>query len=111
MGAYEFNNVHLEVTGDATPGGTLTFETTGKPMLIAFLFFSTQPGELLLPPFGSLFVGAPFQFFPFAVIPDTRDITLPGDAPIGIEVWVQELAVDIFTGAGNFSNAVSLTIE
>ena len=52
-----------------------------------------------------------FQFFPFAVIPDTRDITLPGDTPIGMEIWVQELAVDLFSGAGNFSNPVKLVIE
>ena len=51
------------------------------------------------------------QFFPFAVIPDTRDITLPGDAPIGMEIWVQELAVDLFSGAGNFSNPVKLVVE
>ena len=34
-----------------------------------------------------------------------------GDAPIGMEIWVQELAVDLFSGAGNFSNPVKLIIE
>ncbi len=32
------------------------------------------------------------------------------DAPIGMEIWVQELA-DLFTGAGNFSNPVKLVIK
>ena len=62
-------------------------------------------------PFGTLFVGAPFQFLPFAVIPDSRDFVVPDDAPVGMELAIQELAIDFFTGNGNFSNAVQLTIE
>ena len=92
-------------------GGTLTFETTGTLQLITLLFVSSQEGEQLLQPYGSLFVGTPLHFFPFAVIPDTTNLAVPGNAPVGVEVVFQELAFELFSGNGNFSNVVSLVIE
>ena len=113
MGAYEFNNVHLSVTGDATPGGTLTFETTGKEGLITLLFVGVASGEILLKPYGSLFldVSQPYSFFPFAVIPDTRDVVVPPTLIGPLEVILQELAMGIRSRNGNFSNVVKLVIE
>ena len=111
MGAYEFGNVHLAVSGDATPGGVLTLETSGTAQLVALMFVGMSPGETLLAPYGSLFMSWPYLFFPFAVIPDVKDIEVPAGVPPGTSLVLQELAVDLYSVAGNFSNAVELTIR
>jgi len=68
---------------------------------------------VLLRPYGALFldVGQPFDFFPFAVIPDTKDVVVPPSLSAPMDLILQELAIDLFSKNGNFSNAVILTIE
>lgn len=46
-----------------------------------------------------------------AVIPDTKDVKIPEDAPVGMKLILQKLAFDLFTSRGNFSNPVELTIR
>ena len=113
MGAHEFDHVHLEVSGDATPGGTLTFDTTGTEALAVLLFVGVAPGEVLIPPYGALFLdlASPWSFFKFRTIPDSRDVVVPNDLPVGTKLVLQELAFDPSTANGNFSNAVSLRVE
>ena len=56
-------------------------------------------------------LASPFTFFVFGVIPDHRDVTVPDDLPVGTELVLQELAFDLFTTHGNFSNAVWLVVR
>ena len=51
----EFGPIHLEVTGTPAPGQTLTFVTTGRPGLTAFMLFG-RPGQRFIPTAGTLFV-------------------------------------------------------
>ena len=55
-GAREFNNVHLDVTGTPTPGGTLTLTTSGTSGLTLLMIAGVAPGELFIHPFGALFI-------------------------------------------------------
>ena len=57
----------------------------------------------LPPPHDHGVAGATSFFQVFAVIPDSTDFVVPNDAPVGMELTIQELAVDLFTGNGNFS--------
>jgi len=45
MGAHEFSHVRLEITGQATPGGTLTFDSAGTAGLFVFLFVGIAPAD------------------------------------------------------------------
>ena len=117
MGAYEFDNVQLAVTGNATPGGTLTFDTTGTPGMLVYLAIATTPGEVLVPPFGSVFfnLDSPWLLVPMGTIPSMVNITVPAAFPTPTAVILQELAIGpALPGGGspgNFSNPVCLTIE
>jgi len=113
IGAFEFNNVHLSITGEATPGGLLTIESSGTPHLVALLFVGAGWGETLLPPYGALFVDPNLMLpvLPFAVIPNSTIVSVPLNLAPGSRWVVQELAGNLFTRNGNFSNAVELTIE
>ena len=59
----------------------------------------------------TLLVSADFQRLPFVVVPATTDVVVPFYTPIGMTFVLQEAALDLATGFGNFSNAVTLTIE
>ncbi len=113
MGAYEFDHVHLEVTGDFEPGGLLTFATTGTSGLYVFLLIGTASGERLLSPYGAVLIdlALPWTFVSFAVIPDTKVLTIPTNLPAPVDLVVQELAIKPGPTPGNFSNAVELSIE
>lgn len=110
-GAREFDNVLLTVTGPATPGGTLTFDTTGTSGLALLMLVGASTQERSVPPFGGLFVdlGSPFLILPWGAIPDLRQLSIPANFPAPATLYLQELG---FSGnAGNLSNLVTLTIE
>ena len=113
MGAHEYGNVHLAVSGDPIPGGTLTFETTGAAGLDVVLFAGTAPGESLLRPYGSLFLSfaSPWILIPWGTIPSTKNVTVPATVPPSTLVVIQELAIDRTTGHGNFSNPAEVLID
>ena len=117
MGAHEFDNVQLTVTGNATPGGTLTFDTSGTPGMLVFLAIASAPSELLVRPFGSLFfdLGSPWWLLPMGTIPSTVSMVVPPTAPTPTPVIFQEFAIGPplpgGRSPGNFSNPVCLTIE
>src|SRR5262249_41082978 len=71
MGAYEFDHVDLAITGNVTPGGTLTFDTSGTSGLPVVMLVGTAESELLLRPYGSLFIdlAAPWLLVPWGTIP------------------------------------------
>ncbi len=116
MGAYEFGNIHLEITGTPMLGSTVTIDTTGKPGLFVFFCIGTAPGAVLLPPFGTLYFDLTFPWVapPFLVIPASgsasTDVVVPTSLPAPITVIVQEVGIDASGGSGNVSNDLTLTI-
>ncbi|MEW6741292.1 MAG: right-handed parallel beta-helix repeat-containing protein [Planctomycetota bacterium] len=112
MGAFEFANVHLTVTGLAVPGCTVAFEVVGKPRLLVFLFTGVKPGEWFLAPFGALFFDpdSPWGALFLALIPDSgtsrTEISVPPDFPVVPYLLFQVLGLDPAAGAGNVSNPV-----
>ena len=112
MGAYEFNNVHLAVTGNPTPGGTLTIDLTGRVGLSGWLWLGTASGEIPFSRFGALFLdlSSPWWLFPIA-IPASLPGTIPMLTPEGQLLVFQVLGVQNSNGAGNLSNVVEVVIQ
>jgi hypothetical protein len=107
VGAHEFTNVYLAVSGSATPGGTLTLATSGTaglPVLLAIGF----DGQVELGKHGTLFlnIGLPWLLVPFATIPVTAPLPVPAPLPTPFEIAFQAIA---FSGAkANLSNVVHI---
>ena len=112
MGACEFDHVHLAASGDFTPGGRVTIETSGTAGLELLLFVGTTGGELMCDPYGSLFqtLCSPFLVIHWGQIPDTKSRTIPA-VSTPLSICLQVLAYDAATMAGNFSNDLTLGIE
>ena len=110
MGAFEFDHVHLDVSGTPTWGGTLTLDTSGTAGMAVFLFYGVAPAEIVLPPYGAVFfdLSAWWDFLFLGTIPDHRDVPIPPGSG-SLDVILQELAVS--GKPGNFSNPVTITIE
>ncbi|MEW6745314.1 MAG: right-handed parallel beta-helix repeat-containing protein [Planctomycetota bacterium] len=116
MGAHEFDHVHLQVTGDATPGSTLTFTTSGTPAFHVWLFVGAAPGVACFGRYGALFFdfSSPwFQFFWGRIPPSgSFDVTvaIPAAMPVPTPLVFQELGR--YAGNwGNTSNPVEIVIE
>lgn len=112
MGAHEFDNVRLEITGMATPGGQLTFTGSGTTGMAVFRLIGAAPGETLFAPYGAIFLDLSFawQVFQATSIPNTTVIPLP-PVPVALSLFFQDAAIDPATGAGNTSNPVEVTIR
>jgi len=110
-GAREFNHVHLSLSGQATPGGMITLETSGTPGLALFMVVGVGTGELLVPPFGSLFIdlSQSFLFLPWGTIPSCVNVTLDPSTPAPLTILLQEVA--FAPPSGNLSNVVELVVE
>ena len=106
----QLNNVTMRSVNDSTT--QIDHLIVSKFGLFVMLFAGSVPGEALLRPYGSVFfdLAFPWTFFPFGAIPSSIDVVVP-DIPIGTELVLQELAFDLFTTNGNFSNAVGLVVE
>ncbi len=115
MGAHEFDRVHLALSGTLTPGGSMTFTTTGTAGLSTYLFIGVVPTEAAFKTFGPLFVnlGAPYILVAWLPVPSTLPIAIPADLPVPLPLVVQELglASNMSTSAGNLSNPVFATIQ
>lgn len=111
MGAFEFDNVQLTMTGSATPGATLRVHATGTPGLRAFLLVGRFSGERLRAPWGSFFFApeSPLRVLGLVRLPVSRELATPADFATLAGFTLQVLAVDLMTGAGNASNP--LTVE
>ncbi len=112
MGAHELDHVHLMVSGNATPGGTITLETSGTAGLAALLFIASAPGTFLLNPFGVGFfdLSSPWSVFPIGQVPSSINVMIPPTFPVPTTVFLQDLAIAPGS-AGNFSNSQVVTIE
>ena len=117
MGAHEFDNVKLSVTGSATPGGALTVAATGTPGLAVFLGIGRPPGETLVVPWGAMFfdLTRPLRIMRFGTIPNSRTFAVPAEVNAPADFVMQHLAIDSssehVSRPGNFSNPVSVAIE
>lgn len=113
MGAYEFDNVNLVISGSATPNGTLTFDTTGTSGLPVLMVAGAVEGEIFLRPFGSLFIDltTPPLVVPWGTIPNLQSYQIPASIPVPSTVFFQELAIYAPTHSGNLGNVVGITIE
>jgi hypothetical protein len=116
MGAYEYDNVRLAVTGRTWHD--LTLRTTGRGGLALFLVAGRRPGEALLPPWGStLFAPSSLWFVvPLGTTPANGRLGVPRDASVlATDVTLQALVLGAPKGRGsppgNFSNAVRLALD
>jgi hypothetical protein len=115
MGAYEFDRVHLAVTGTATPGGTLTVATTGSTGLTTYLFIGLVKNEVPLKQFGPLFMDLTFPnvLLSWVPIPSFVPLAIPAALPTPLPLIFQELGIQGVGGSspGNLSNPVYVTIK
>jgi hypothetical protein len=120
MGAHEFDWVHLDVTGEATPGGSVIAEATwaGEPPVLPWgirpsvtLFVGAAPAEILLSPYGAFFIDptAPWMSFRIGTASGSLTLAIPPNWPAGLELVLQ--SVTMVPPFGNLSNPVYLTIE
>jgi len=110
-GAREFSHVALAITGNATPGGTITVDSTGTIGMATLLIAGVAESELPLRKLGALFVDLSQLNVVLAWPPleSSVDVDLDPTVPVPLTFFVQELAVA--AGAGNLSNLVRVDIE
>lgn len=92
LGAYEYTNVDLSVSGPAFPGTSLQIATSGavgSPTLLAIGF----DGEVELPPHGTLFVNVsfPWLLLPFGTIPVAAPLPIPATLPTPLDLAFQAI--------------------
>ncbi|MFG0318119.1 MAG: choice-of-anchor Q domain-containing protein [Planctomycetota bacterium JB042] len=116
MGALEFSNVRLEVTGNPTVGGSLTISVQGAPAANTLLFLSdAEATGLELYPYGPLgpSPAGTFLMLPWAPTPSLLTFTIP-PFPTPITIVMQALLLNgpVLAGTpGNLSNVAAIVIE
>jgi len=113
MGAHEFNHLHLAISGNFTPGGSVTIDTTGTAGLTATLYLSTGFAPAPLAPYGTIYPGPVVIEVPWLPTPSSVTLPIAGSTPTPMTLYIQELGLN---GAGlgspgNLSNLVKLVIE
>ncbi|MFO0980592.1 MAG: hypothetical protein U1E76_02415 [Planctomycetota bacterium] len=105
MGAHEYATAHVDVTGNATPGGTITIAATGLPSGSAFLFVSLTAGNAFVSYYGNLLVGFTpvWLLVPWPNVPSSVPAPLPPFLPVPLDLYLQ-LLVTYPGGAGSLSN-------
>jgi len=116
MGAYEFDHVHLNVSGAPVPGGTLTVTTTTTtPGLTMYMFIGIVLNEQQLKSFGPLVIDviAPNVILPWAPSPSAIPLGIPAALPVPLPVIFQALGFQgpSANNPGNLSNPVFVTIN
>jgi hypothetical protein len=111
IGAYEFTNVRLAITGTFTPGGSLTIDTSGTPGLPNLLLIGFTPATLLINPFGYLGID-PSHFFwaTWPSAPSSVTAAIPPYITPGLSLFFQEIVIT-GAGLGNLSNTVPIVID
>ncbi|MCB9881850.1 MAG: right-handed parallel beta-helix repeat-containing protein [Planctomycetes bacterium] len=113
MGAHEYDNAQLTITGSATRGGTLTLTLDGRAGLPFVRLFSLRESEFALPPFGALFVDltSTWTVVQSGVVPDRVAVTIPANVFVPAPMVLQDLVIDPINLSGNLSNPVSLVVR
>ncbi|MEZ5964630.1 MAG: right-handed parallel beta-helix repeat-containing protein [Planctomycetota bacterium] len=114
MGASEFDNLTLLVSGTPTPGSTLIFHTLGNVALNpVVLFIGAQPLlEWPLLHYGAFFVDVsrPYVALAWASPPSSVPVPIPATLQTPADLVVQEVGLLATYTAGNTSNPVRLNI-
>jgi len=107
MGANEFSNVELVLTGDASVGGTFFLEAKGTPGLPTLLGFGPSAGQVPVPKVGTIFFDPAGGFFTaaFPSSPAVVPVTLAGPATFTAQLVV------VGGGGANLSNAVLVDVQ
>ncbi len=105
VGATEFTNVGLSITGTPQPGGSLTLTTSGTAGMSVILVAGLD-GQVEFAPYGTLFVNLalPYLFLPLGTIPSSIPATVPANFPVPFELAFQEIAYT--SNKANLSNVV-----
>lgn len=113
MGAHEYSNVQLAITGNPTPGSQVTFDTTGTPGLAFVRYVGLLPGETLFPPYGPVLMdlSTALPAFQVGTIPDQTNVLIPAATPTPVDLIFQQVAIDPVTLTGNTSNSVAVTVR
>ena len=113
IGADEYNAVELLAAGSSALGGTLTLTTLAPPGYTYELFVASGPGDVAMPPFGSMLVGnAGLQTVGSGPVPGVDMVSIPfALGLVGTELWAQSLALHTLSGAGSFSNVLSFVVH
>ena len=111
MGAFEFSNVALSLSGDARPGGLISVRLDGTPGLPALLIVGTAAGFSPIPPLGAFLfdVFQPTEFVDWASAPSTVTIDIPTDLEVPASYFVQAFVSS--GSSGNLSNMISFEIH
>lgn len=114
MGAHEFGNLDLVVTGDAAPGGLLSIQL-GAPVAFAQTFMIVGVGLAEVgTEFGTLFpdVSLPTLVLAWPSPPSTVAATVPATVPVPFPLVLQAVAISGLPGApANTSNPAVLSIQ
>ena len=113
MGAFESGPITLQITGNATPGGTVTIAASGNAQLLVWLHAGLDGTAIDHRFLGTFYVdfATALPLLPWAPAPSSTPVMLPAGLPVPLEVHVQLLGVRASDGAGGTSNDVILRIE
>lgn len=111
VGADEFSNVRLAVTGVPRVGTTITFHINGPGGSAWSLLYSPARGNVFVQPYGTALLGVPFAVLVSGATPGKPVFPIPAAAVlIGVRVHVQGI-VGLVSGGqpvGNLTNRVDL---
>jgi hypothetical protein len=112
MGAFEFGQLTLAVSGNATPGGTVTIDTSGNPALVVFLLVSLDAAEIDHKFLGTFYVDfTSMLLIPWGSPPTSIQQTVPLGIPVPLSLHLQEVGILTANGSGATSNDVVVTLE
>ena len=114
MGAYEYDNVLLLISGNPSPGNTVTLTAVSTPAIsFAVLALGLPlPGGIPLLNFGGLFVDPTGPFDTIVVAPNGNlPITIPSALVGPVPFAFQLVGLGAAFPTGNTSNPLFITIE
>src|SRR5262249_3518769 len=113
MGALEFGQLTLAVSGNATPGGTITIDTSGNSGLLVFLIASLGDAEIDHKFLGTFYVdfSLALPLIPWGSPPSSVQVQLPPDFPVPTTFHLQEVGLLTTNGAGVTSNDVVVDVK
>ena len=113
IGADERDDTELLASGTSVLGGTLTLTTVAPAGRTYELFVASEPGDVAVPPFGSMLIGnAGLQTVGAGAVPGVDAFAVPNLVSLlGSELWFQSLSLDAALSIGSFSNAQRFVVH